>query len=112
MPRPRIAAPTNSALLYLLGRICLDPVRARALFSQARQADEKNPYPLYAIAYDEMLNGNWPEAKTHLEQVLALRVQEIVALLRLLVLLPGLWIHRSERFDPRGFVADNWRALR
>jgi tetratricopeptide (TPR) repeat protein len=43
------------------------------MFSRAHQADDQNPYPIYAMAYDQMLNGNWPEAKALLEQVLALR---------------------------------------
>ncbi len=66
------AEPTNSALLYLFGRICGDHARAAGLFVQSHEADAKNPFPIYAMGYDQMLAGNWPEAKTLMSQASAL----------------------------------------
>ncbi len=67
------AEPTNSALMYLLGRVCADRARANDLFARSHETDATDPFPLYALGYDRMLTGNWAEAKPLLEQAKALR---------------------------------------
>jgi len=66
----------NSALLYLRGRLCGDHARGAELFVRAHQADENNPYPIYAMAYDQIAAGNWPGAKPLLDRVVELRPQD------------------------------------
>ena len=68
--------PTNSALLYLRGRICDDRARASDLFARAHQADPKNAFPIFALGFDQMLDGNWPAAKPLLSQAMALRPED------------------------------------
>lgn len=67
------AEPANSALMYLLGRVCTDRTRANELFAKSHEADATDPFPLYALGYDRMLMGNWQEAKPLLGQAKALR---------------------------------------
>jgi tetratricopeptide (TPR) repeat protein len=57
------ADPTNSALLYLSGRICPDRQKARLLFERAIESDPKNPFPNYAIGYDRVAAGDWQAAR-------------------------------------------------
>jgi tetratricopeptide (TPR) repeat protein len=66
------AEPTNSALLYLYGRICGDHKRGAEFYARARQADETNPYPLFATAYDQISGGDWQGAKLLLDRVIEL----------------------------------------
>jgi len=66
------AEPTNSALLYLRGRIDPDRSASRRLFQEAAAADPKNPFPAYALGYDRMVTGDWPEARNELAQAVKL----------------------------------------
>lgn len=56
-------APSNSALLYLCGRIADDRLEARQLYERAAQADPKNPYPVFALGYDRMMAADWAAAR-------------------------------------------------
>ena len=67
------ADPGNAALLYLRGRLCEDHAEGRRLFERSRDADPRNSYPYYALAYDQMAMGNWGEAKTLLARAVELR---------------------------------------
>lgn len=66
------ADPTNSDLLYLCGRVCEEPEQSRDYFTRARQAAPENPYPLFALAYDQIMRGEWQEAKPALDQAVKL----------------------------------------
>jgi tetratricopeptide (TPR) repeat protein len=65
--------PTNSAMLYLRGRIEHDRARARQLFEQATAADARNPYPLFAMGFDRMAAADWVEARGFLMRAAELR---------------------------------------
>ncbi len=67
------AEPDNSALLYLRGRVSGDHVESQALFKRALKADPENPYPQYALAFDESSLGHWEEAERMLRKVVELR---------------------------------------
>jgi tetratricopeptide (TPR) repeat protein len=67
------ADPTNSALLYLRGRVRGDPAESMELFERSRRADPGNPYPIYAMAYDLSCDGKWGEARPLLDQAMELR---------------------------------------
>jgi hypothetical protein len=58
------AAPTNSDLLYLCGRVAQNRAEASQLFQQATNSNPGNPYPLYALGYDRMTAGDWPAARS------------------------------------------------
>jgi len=58
--------PTNSALLYLRGRIESDRPIARDYFTRSADADPRNPFPSYALGYDRMAAGDWKGAKPFL----------------------------------------------
>lgn len=70
------AAPTNSALLYLRGRIESNRAKARDYFERARQADAQNPFPIYALGYDRMAAGDWSAARPLFAQAHELRPQD------------------------------------
>jgi tetratricopeptide (TPR) repeat protein len=55
--------PGNSALLYLRGRLATDRQETRKWFERAREADGKNPYPLYALGYEYVSRGDWQLAR-------------------------------------------------
>lgn len=57
------AEPTNSALLYLRGRIEKDRTRARDYFQMSMDSDAKNPFPAYALGYDRMSAADWSGAR-------------------------------------------------
>ena len=67
------AEPTSSALLYLRGRIDRDQTAAGKLFERSAQTDPRNPYPLYALAYDRSTRADWPAARSLLARVVELR---------------------------------------
>jgi tetratricopeptide (TPR) repeat protein len=67
------AEPTNSALLYLRGRVTEDRAEARRFFERAVAMDPKNPYPLYAQGYDRGARGDWAGARALFQQAVALR---------------------------------------
>jgi tetratricopeptide (TPR) repeat protein len=62
------ADPTNSALIYLRGRIESDRDICRDYFNRAAQADQNNPFPLFALGYDHMAAGDWAGAKPLMAQ--------------------------------------------
>jgi tetratricopeptide (TPR) repeat protein len=70
------AEPTNSALLYLRGRIEGNRTQVRQYFEQARQADANNPYPLYALGYESMVAGDWDAARPLFAQAAKLHPQD------------------------------------
>jgi tetratricopeptide (TPR) repeat protein len=57
------AEPTNSALLYLRGRLETDRGAANGYFNRAVEQDPMNPYPVFALAYDRAAAGDWNGAK-------------------------------------------------
>jgi len=65
-------APTNSALLYLRGRIEADRTKCRTYFEQAVAADPGNPYPVFGLGFDRMAVGDWPGARTLLARAVEL----------------------------------------
>jgi hypothetical protein len=67
------ADPKNSALLYLMGRIEYDPEQSRRYFEQAIDADAKNAYPQFALAYDYAAVGDFAKAKAPAEAAFKLR---------------------------------------
>jgi len=72
------ADPTNSALLYLRGRISGDRQRSQQYFERARQADSKNPYPIFALGYDRMAAGDWAAARPLFAQAVELAPKDRV----------------------------------
>lgn len=60
------ADPTNSALLYLCGRISTDRTKARDLFNRAIMSDPKNPFAHFALGYDRVAAGDWQAARPYL----------------------------------------------
>ena len=66
------AAPTDSGLLYLRGRIDGKRTVTRDLFERSIAADARNPFPIYGLAYDRMAAGDWAAAKSLIQQVLAI----------------------------------------
>jgi tetratricopeptide (TPR) repeat protein len=66
------ADPTNSALLYLRGRIDPDRPASRQLFQRAAAADPSNAYAFFALGYDRMAAGDWPAARKHLARAVEL----------------------------------------
>jgi Flp pilus assembly protein TadD len=67
------AEPTNSALLYLRGRIDGNRARACDYFQRATQADAANPYPAFALGYDRMVAGDWAGARPLFARAVELR---------------------------------------
>jgi Tfp pilus assembly protein PilF len=63
------AEPTDSALLYLRGRLCASTAEGRDYFNRALQADADNPYPAFALAYDAASAADWASAKHLLDPV-------------------------------------------
>ncbi|TAL05226.1 MAG: tetratricopeptide repeat protein [Verrucomicrobia bacterium] len=56
--------PTNSALLYLRGRVAPNRAESRTWFQRAGDADPKNPFPFFALGFDHAAMGDWPAART------------------------------------------------
>jgi tetratricopeptide (TPR) repeat protein len=63
---------TNSALLYLLGRITASPDDRRSLFKRAALMDPRNAYAHFALGYERMLSGDWDGAVTNLDRAVQL----------------------------------------
>jgi len=80
------AEPTNSALLYLCGRISADRSKSRALFQQALEADPKNPYGHFGLGYDRMAAGDWPAARNYFARAVELSPDEPYFLQSLLIM--------------------------
>jgi hypothetical protein len=64
--------PTNSALLYLRGRVASEHAEGRRWFQRAREADPATPYPLYALGYEQAATGDWEGARTLLADAVKL----------------------------------------
>ncbi|MBI1842732.1 MAG: hypothetical protein HYR88_17975 [Verrucomicrobia bacterium] len=56
------AEPSNASLLYLRGRTSNTRSESRQWFERAKQADPNNPYPHFALGYEDMISGDWREA--------------------------------------------------
>ena len=66
------AAPGDSALLYLRGRLCERPKDAEGYFVRAIAADPKNAWPLFGSAYNHALDGDWKAARPLVERAVRL----------------------------------------
>jgi len=55
--------PTNSAMLYLRGRLETNRTIARDYFTRAGDADPRNPYAAFAQGYDRLAAGDWKGAR-------------------------------------------------
>ncbi len=67
------AEPASSALLYLRGRVAATAAEAMQYYERAAAADEKNAWPLYALAYYEASRANWSAARDHAAKACALQ---------------------------------------
>lgn len=63
---------TNSALLYLRGRLEMDRATARDYFKRAADQDPQNPYAAFALGYDRMAAADWSAAKPLLARAVEL----------------------------------------
>jgi tetratricopeptide (TPR) repeat protein len=68
--------PTNSALLYLRGRIDPDRRSARQFFQKAAEADSQNAYAQFALGYDRLLTADWAQARKRLGRAVELAPDE------------------------------------
>jgi len=62
------AAPHDSALLYLRGRIDADPSVTCDYFERALRADPTNHFAVYGLAYSHLAAGDWAGARPLLER--------------------------------------------
>ncbi len=62
------ADPTNSALLYLRGRLETDRDRAHDFFQRSADGDPRNPFPLFALGFGRTAAGDWSGAKSLFER--------------------------------------------
>ena len=69
--------PTNSALLYLCGRLEADRAQARDYFERSQRADSSNAYPAFAIGYDYMNTADWPQAWKFMSRAVELRKGDV-----------------------------------
>ena len=58
-------APDDSKLLYLRGRLCVTRSQSAEYFNRAMEADPKNSYPPFAIAYGLISAGQFDEARKY-----------------------------------------------
>ena len=70
------AEPDNSALLYLRGRLCGDHAEGTRYYERSRQADPRNGFPWYALAYDRLSDGDWAGARPLLVEAVKLRPKD------------------------------------
>ena len=68
--------PTNSAWLYLRGRLETDRANCRSYFQRAAESDPKNPFPAFALGFDRMAAANWAEARPLLAQAAELKPRD------------------------------------
>lgn len=68
--------PTNSALLYLRGRIEKDPAKSVQFYDKAIAMDPQNAFAYYALAHKSWAHGDWVRAKPLLARAAALRPQD------------------------------------
>ncbi len=60
--------PGDSSLLYLRGRLCINPTEGRDYFLRSLRANPENPFPAFALAYDAMTAPDWATAKKLLDR--------------------------------------------
>lgn len=70
------AEPGDSMLLYLRSRFEPDRAKRADLLARARRVDPKNPWPVFAEAYQASVQGDWAAARKGLETALQLGVSE------------------------------------
>jgi tetratricopeptide (TPR) repeat protein len=66
------ADPTNSALMYLRGRLLDSPEQSRAEFQRAAEADPTNAFAINGLGYYAAAHGDWPSAKNYFAQAVKL----------------------------------------
>ena len=66
------ADPTNSALLYLRGRIETNRAMARDFLTRSAASDSNNPYAPFALGYERMTSGDWQGAQPFLTRAVKL----------------------------------------
>ena len=69
--------PTNSAMLYLRGRVETNRALAHDYFTRAADADSRNPYAAFALGYDRMSAGDWKAARPLLARASELNPQDV-----------------------------------
>ena len=67
---------TNSALLYLRGRVSEERADSREWFQRACEADAKNAFPVFALGFDHASVANWAAARPLFARACALRPQQ------------------------------------
>jgi tetratricopeptide (TPR) repeat protein len=70
------ADPTNSALLYLRGRVAQEREESRTWFQRACDADPNNAFPFFALGFDRMSVGDWTGARKLFARACALRPKQ------------------------------------
>lgn len=68
--------PTNSALMYLRGRVATGRAESRGWFERACAADPSNAFPFFALGYDRLAVGDLPGARDLLGRAAALRPKQ------------------------------------
>jgi tetratricopeptide (TPR) repeat protein len=64
--------PNNSALLYLRGRVAVGREESSQWFQRAVEADDRNAYANYALAYNHLYRADWAGARQYLAKVVKL----------------------------------------
>ncbi len=94
--------PSDSALLYLRGRLCSGYAEGQDYFNRSLQADKDNPYPAYALAYDAASTADWALAK----QLLGHAIERQPGNLEFL----QLWSVACLGLNEPGLVEEAWRT--
>jgi tetratricopeptide (TPR) repeat protein len=105
--------PDNSALLYLRGRVSRDRAEGAEFFERSHKADQNNPYPLFALAYDKASSAKWSEAQPMLDQVVSLRPEDeqFCALWKTVCLAQGRYDTAEQVFQSKiKFDPLDWRS--
>jgi tetratricopeptide (TPR) repeat protein len=71
------ADPTNSALLYLRGRLDTNRETARTYYNRSLTSDPKNPFPYYALGLDRAAAGDWAGARPLVAKAAELNPRDI-----------------------------------
>jgi tetratricopeptide (TPR) repeat protein len=71
-----LAEPTNSALMYLLGRVVPTRAESQDWFERACAVDTNNAFAYYARAHDRVSVGDWSGARDLLAQACSLRPEQ------------------------------------
>ena len=70
------AEPTNSALMYLRGRVAMSREESRQWFQRAAETDTNNAYAFFALGYDEMSHAEWAKARVCIARAAQLRPEQ------------------------------------